>query len=181
MNNEEHSRHTRGTYEANPKFCPECGKQLPFERRRAKFCNSSCSAKFNNRGVTRHIKGSKICTCGNPKKVTNKHCSECIEKRVYNRVLSLEEAKTDHTRKLLIMRDRPYRCEVCGISDWMEKPINLDLDHIDGNSDNNQADNLRLICPNCHSQTETYKGANTGRNSTRQQMRRKRYADGKTY
>ncbi len=178
---DEKSRRVREEYEADPKFCQFCGTKIDFEKRRSKFCNHSCSAKYNNRGVTRHIKGSKICSCGNPKKVANKYCSECIEKHVYSQTVSLEEAKTDRTRKMIIMRDRPYRCEVCGISDWMGKPINLELDHIDGNSDNNQPDNLRLICPNCHALTVTYKGANAGKNSTRQQMRRKRYADGKTY
>jgi hypothetical protein len=63
----------------------------------------------------------------------------------------------------------------------MGKPIPIELDHIDGNSDNNSAENLRLICPNCHAQTETYKVANKGKNSQRQAMRRNRYANGQTY
>lgn len=47
-------------------------------------------------------------------------------------------------------------CSICGISDWMDKPIILQLDHIDGDRNNNTIDNFRLICPNCHSQTETF-------------------------
>ena len=43
----------------------------------------------------------------------------------------------------------------------------LELDHTDGNPLNNQLDNLRLICPNCHAQTETYKGKNMGSGVTR--------------
>jgi predicted HNH restriction endonuclease len=70
---------------------------------------------------------------------------------------------------------------VCGLSEWMDKRIPLEIDHIDGNSDNNVEQNLRLICPNCHAQTETYKGANAGKGSSRQAMRRKRYAEGKTW
>jgi Zn finger protein HypA/HybF involved in hydrogenase expression len=178
---EERTRRTFDEYEANPKHCLFCGEKIAFEKRRGKFCNQSCSASYNNRGVTRHIKGSKICSCGNPKKVTNKYCSECIERRVYNRALSLDDAMTDQTRKMIIMREREYRCEVCGITDWMGKPINLELDHVDGNADNNSSENLRLICPNCHSQTATYKGANAGKGSSRQKMRRQRYSEGKTY
>ena len=52
------------------------------------------------------------------------------------------------------------KCEICGISDWNDKEISTQLDHIDGNSHNHLLDNLRMICPNCHSQTETYFGKN---------------------
>ncbi|MEP6984057.1 MAG: HNH endonuclease signature motif containing protein [Chloroflexota bacterium] len=80
-----------------------------------------------------------------------------------------------------MIEEKGYQCSVCGITSWMAEPIKLELDHIDGNADNNQINNLRLLCPNCHSQTDTYKSANMGKNSVRQQMRRKRYAEGKTY
>jgi HNH endonuclease len=73
---------------------------------------------------------------------------------------------------------RGHRCEVCGISQWMGKPAPLELDHKDGNSSNNALDNIRLICPNCHSQTATYKGRNIGQG---RYYRRERYAQGKSY
>lgn len=47
-------------------------------------------------------------------------------------------------------------CETCGISEWMGKPLVVQLDHIDGNSFNHSLDNLRTLCPNCHSQTDTF-------------------------
>lgn len=47
-------------------------------------------------------------------------------------------------------------CSIYGISsEWNGKPLTLQIDHINGNSDNNNYDNLRLVCPNCHSQLET--------------------------
>lgn len=59
-----------------------------------------------------------------------------------------------------IISERGYACESCGISSWLDKPIVLELDHIDGDHKNNDKSNLRLLCPNCHSQTPTWRGRN---------------------
>lgn len=48
------------------------------------------------------------------------------------------------------------QCECCGVADWNGKPIACHLDHIDGNPKNHRLDNLRILCPNCHSQTDTF-------------------------
>lgn len=49
-----------------------------------------------------------------------------------------------------------YLCAWCGISEWRGEPITLEVDHIDGCNTNNVLTNLRLLCPNCHSQTPTF-------------------------
>jgi hypothetical protein len=175
----EKERLSRARYEADPKRCKFCRAKLSYEQRRNTFCSTSCSASFNNQGVTRHIKGSKFCDCGNPKKVANKYCSACSEKRVYNKVTTLANAKSDKTRKLVLLEQREHRCAVCGLAEWLQQPIPLELDHIDGDTDNNGAENLRLVCPNCHAQTGTHRRRN--KNGKRQLMRRKRYADGQTW
>lgn len=52
------------------------------------------------------------------------------------------------------------RCEKCGLENvWQEEKLVLHLDHKDGDNTNNELENLRILCPNCHSQTETYAGA----------------------
>ena len=53
-----------------------------------------------------------------------------------------------------------YHCVKCGIDSWQGETIVLDLDHINGNNRDNRLENLRYLCPNCHSQTDTYKGRN---------------------
>jgi hypothetical protein len=60
--------------------------------------------------------------------------------------------------RLILEGIKNNKCEVCGISEWNSNPINMQLDHIDGDPHNHRLENLRMICPNCHSQTETYCG-----------------------
>lgn len=55
------------------------------------------------------------------------------------------------------------KCSCCGqLPIWNNKPLELQLDHIDGNSDNNFPNNLRLLCPNCHTQTENFGSRGVG-------------------
>lgn len=54
----------------------------------------------------------------------------------------------------MVLKER--KCEICNLSEWMNKLIPLELDHIDGNHFNNNLKNLRILCKNCHAQTDTY-------------------------
>lgn len=63
-------------------------------------------------------------------------------------------------QKLLNAGIKKHCCEICKLTEWNNKPIPIELDHIDGNSTNHKLENLRLLCPNCHAQTETYRGKN---------------------
>lgn len=62
--------------------------------------------------------------------------------------------------RLLSEGVKDSKCECCGLSTWLGKNIPLELDHIDGNCYNHIIENLRILCPNCHAQTETYRGKN---------------------
>jgi hypothetical protein len=84
-------------------------------------------------------------------------------KEILNKVL-LGEIKVNCTsgfkQSLLKSNLIKYECSSCNITEWKGNKISLELDHIDGNTHNNILSNLRYLCPNCHSITDTYKGKN---------------------
>lgn len=51
-----------------------------------------------------------------------------------------------------------HKCSSCNLTEWLGEPIPIELDHIDGNHQNNNLSNLRILCPNCHARTPTYRG-----------------------
>jgi uncharacterized protein YerC len=63
-------------------------------------------------------------------------------------------------QRLLKSGLKENRCELCGISEWQGKPLNMQLHHINGDGLDNRLENLELLCANCHSQTDTYGGRN---------------------
>lgn len=73
--------------------------------------------------------------------------------------------------KNALIKERGYKCECCGLSTWMDKPITLELEHTDGDRKNNTKENLKILCPNCHSQTPTW------RRGTSPGWKVKRYSD----
>lgn len=59
--------------------------------------------------------------------------------------------------KLFQHRYKEKRCEQCKLTEWLSKEIPLELHHIDGNGKNNALENLQMLCPNCHAQTDNYR------------------------
>ena len=63
-------------------------------------------------------------------------------------------------KKLVEYGIKQYKCEICGISEWNGKKIVLELHHKNGKHSDNQIDNLEILCPNCHSQTDNFRAKN---------------------
>jgi transposase-like protein len=72
-------------------------------------------------------------------------------------------------RRLISSGMLEERCALCGLGPiWASKPLTLQLDHVDGDIYNNLRENLRLLCPNCHSQTNTFAGRNKKNGAVRE-------------
>lgn len=63
-------------------------------------------------------------------------------------------------KRLIRSGYKQHKCEICLLYEWNGKPIPIELDHINGDRTDNRIENLRIICPNCHAQTDTYRGKN---------------------
>ena len=74
-----------------------------------------------------------------------------------SKVLVLREKKrpSAKTKELVLNHKlKQYKCEICGVSEWLGNPITLQLHHINGNPLDDRLENLQILCPNCHSQTD---------------------------
>lgn len=187
------------------RYCRHCGKELTGDKQNV-FCNRSCAATYNNaRKPPRPLKEKTATVRLDDKKtiaykvIENKHCKQCgkgLEARTQKLFCSLQchadhklqmsiqnwletgEASGNKALRKYITHLDGYQCSGCGISDWNGKPITLEVEHKDGNSEDDSRENVCLICPNCHSQTDTYKGKNRGNG---RHWRTQRYHEGKSY
>lgn len=170
-------------YNKNPSWCAECGGDLDYGGRKKKFCGSSCSATHNNKKRGLSYVTFKCKCCGKQhKRIKWKYSGtgycdiKCQAKHTrQNRINEWlkgdfnwgEGRSIPHWIKdpngYLAERDG-YHCRECGVgNEYNHKKLVLECDHIDGDHLNNKPNNLRLICPNCHSQTTTYKNRNMGK------------------
>lgn len=74
-----------------------------------------------------------------------------------------------HKLKLRLIKEKifEHKCYACGLTEWLNQPIPLELEHKNGKHQDNTLDNLTLLCPNCHAQTSTYRGRNVSKNLAR--------------
>jgi hypothetical protein len=164
-------------YNNNKSTCSHCNEPLQYEQRHNKFCNSSCSAKSNNRSR----KKTGLClSCGTEIKSKNKYCSvSCQQAKIRKEAIQNNKASSTASKTYLI-KLHGEKCMDCGwnkVNPYTNK-IPIELEHIDGNSQNNSLENLKLLCPSCHSLTATYKGANKGNG---RHKRMERYREGKSF
>lgn len=148
--------------------CLQCGFEINhFFSNKRFFCSNSCSASYNNK---KRINNKKEClNCGlvikNKKKYCNNQCQRQYERKlIFEKIQNGDTTLYEKNYKNYLIYKYGEKCMKCG---WSERhPITdkvpIQLEHKDGNSENNNLDNLELLCPNCHSLTETFGALNKG-------------------
>jgi len=114
--------------------------------------------------------------CENRKKIYSKNSfyAHIHNKKPIEDILSNKQvfhSSYNLLKRLVEEGYKEYKCESCGINEWLGKPISLQLEHVDGNHYNNNLENLKVLCPNCHSQTETFAGKNVDHSQSKRQQR----------
>lgn len=100
---------------------------------------------------------------------------QCVAVTKITKVVKAEDILKEnckHQRNVLrnyIIKNNlvPYKCAICGCVEWQGKTLSLELDHINGLNNDNRLENLRFLCPNCHSQTSTYGSRNQQCNNSK--------------
>lgn len=163
-------------YNKNPKNCEHCGKILDWDHRRNKNCNKSCGGnsrvKKSFRGRTERRIHNKCRNCKKTLNNYNKWCSKSCQ--IVG--MFMNNRKTGNTigkklvRKYLLLT-REHICSQCQLTTWRDVPIPLETHHKDGDHNNNEEENLELLCPNCHSLTDNYKSKNNGHGRDNRRIR----------
>ena len=167
------------------KKCLNCGNEIlignikPSEYKKRKFCCRSCAAQYNNKKFQKRKKEEVFClNCGkllkgSQKKYCSSSCKNEYEQKIFEEKWlngdisgnknSAWTQVSGYVRNYLFKKYN-NKCARCGwgeVNPYTGK-IPLEVDHIDGNAENTTPENVILLCPNCHSLTETYRGANRG-------------------
>lgn len=183
-------------------ICKHCGNKFKGRiREKRKYCSQSCAAIVNNKmfpkktkNVIIEIKNGKskkekitsqnYCShCGKPAR--KKYCSgkcqrEYQQKEFFQRIENGDTTLHFKQYKKYLIHKHGNKCMKCGWNEINSTSglIPIQLEHKDGNSENNNLNNLELLCPNCHSLTPTYMALNKGNGRFK---RRERYKNGQSF
>ena len=162
--------------------CPKCGTEFENKTKwgTRKFCSRSCSNSRErpdsvkqkiSQGIKRHIKENGVSNAST--RLTPEEFDRVVEKSRQTRERNFlsrpfEEIAPSSIRKRIALEQKGH-CNKCGLNEWQGEPIALELEHKDGDNQNNSRDNLECLCPNCHATTDTWRGRNKNRGRKTQQ------------
>jgi len=156
------------------KVCIKCKEKHNGSFGSGKFCSRQCA---NSRSWTEADKLKKSTSVKNSAKrkeyTSRRQSDKLLTRQIYDRIVATKKKNREswllkvEPSELNIWQLREYvivhqdnKCNKCGVEQWMGKALPLELDHKDGNNQNNSIENLEALCPNCHATTDTWRGRN---------------------
>lgn len=152
------------------KICPKC---LSEHNKSGTYCSRSCA---NSRVFTEESKKKR-------QESNKRYWYQLSEKDKIKQIKILSEASPRSTEKyfkslfeiawedlgigakrLRVILEQDGKCNKCNIDNWLGQTITLEYEHKDGNNENNARENVEALCPNCHSQTSTWRGRKNRKN-----------------
>lgn len=150
-------------------FCENCNSYITLKYGSGRFCSKKCARSFSTKNKRKTI-NKKISDRLKGRKKTAEEIQSLKDawikrkpskKRLDNSEFFVLNSKNNNQKikaRLFETKIKDYVCEECDIKDYNNKPITLQLHHINGNKKDNRLENLQILCPNCHSQTANYAG-----------------------
>lgn len=126
-----------------------------------RFCSEFCARSFvsmqnraeKNKKIALKLRGHEV-----SQEVREKAGRLSSQTKLRQLLEATFDCLTVESKKKRVVIEQNKACFRCGIKEWLSEPLTLQVDHVDGDTQNNQRENLRGLCPNCHSQTPTYCG-----------------------
>lgn len=151
------------------KICPKCNSEHSLS---GIYCSSKCShsrtfTEDSRRKKSESNKKYWISLTENEKifktELLINYAPYGTKKKYLGSLLTQEwEVLGIQAKRLRVILEQNGKCNKCGLSHWNNERITLEYEHIDGNKANNCRDNVEALCPNCHSQTKTWRGRKNG-------------------
>ena len=169
-------------------LCEKCSSAHNGDYGSGRFCSKTCARSFSTYTKRSQINQVvKLKAQGRPSPLRGRtQTTEHVQKRTARSPESIEQArvKTQKLRedrylnaafddlhilqkKKRVLEEQNGACNKCGITNWLGNYLPLELEHKDGNNQNNDRNNLEVLCPNCHSQTPTWRKAKQPGKKTR--------------
>lgn len=146
--------------------CENCSVEHDGSYGSGRFCCAVCARGYStktkrleiNQKVSQTLRARPKSGIGNPCKPET---AEKLKQVWRDKLLASDFDTLGYdTKRRRVILEQENKCNHCGISEWQDKPITLEVDHINGINDDNRRENLEALCPNCHSVTDTWRGRN---------------------
>lgn len=161
------------------KICPKCQQE---HEKRGIYCSRACA---NSRQWSEEDKEKKRNAAKDYLNNLPEEELEKVKKRLSENAVKMNNkrlTKIDYildtnfellawqSKRVRVILEQDCKCLMCGISEWMGVIISLEVDHTDGDNKNNCRENLRGLCPNCHSLTDTWRGKKSSKSKRQKQI-----------